>query len=84
MRAPPRPVPRKHLLPGEVARLLAVAADQVEIATENMAAAPENGRLVEALFVAEQTRLLSGWPPTPAPAGAKWPCSAWPISTAAC
>jgi integrase len=58
MRAPPRPVPRKHLLPGEVARLLAVAADQVEMATENLAAAPENGRLIEALFVAEQTRLL--------------------------
>lgn len=58
MRAPPQPVPRKHLLPSEVARLLAVAADQVETATENLAAAPENGRLIEALFVAEQTRLL--------------------------
>ena len=58
MRAPPRPVPRKHLLPGEVARLLAVAAGQVETANENLAAAPENGRLIEALFVAEQTRLL--------------------------
>jgi integrase len=58
MRAPPRPVPRKHLLPGEVTRLLAVAAGQVETAAENLAAAPENGRLIEALFVAEQTRLL--------------------------
>ena len=58
MRAPPRPVPRKHLLPTEVARLLAVAAGQVEQAAEDLAAAPENGRMIEALFVAEQTRLL--------------------------
>jgi hypothetical protein len=57
---------------------------RVEMATENLAAAPENGRLTEALFVAEQTHLLSAWPPTPAPAGASWPCSVCPISTAGC
>ena len=49
--------PRRNR-PGEVARLLAVAAGQVEKASENLAAAPANRRLIEALFVAEQTRLL--------------------------
>ena len=66
------------------ARLLAVAAGRVETATESLAAAQENGRLIEALFVAEQTRLLIRLPPTLAPAGASWRCSAWPISTAEC
>jgi integrase len=58
MRAPPRPIPRKHLLAREVAALLAVAARQVDQASEDLQTAPDNARLLEALFVAEQTRLL--------------------------
>ncbi len=58
MRAPPRPAPRKHLLVGEVAALLTVAERAVEQAAEDLEAASGNGQLVEALFVAEQTRLL--------------------------
>lgn len=58
MRAPPRPLPRKHLLPDEVAKLLATATAQVENASDELRANPSNGQLLEALFVAEQTRLL--------------------------
>ena len=58
MRAPPRPLPRRHLLPADVATLLAIAAQQVDIAAERLRAEPGNAHLLEALFVAEQTRLL--------------------------
>lgn len=58
MRGPPRPLPRKHLLPGEVATLLATATARVDQATIGLAAKPGDGQRIEALFVAEQTRLL--------------------------
>ena len=58
MRGPPRPVPRKHLLPAEVAALLATASRQVGQAAAEYRVKPRDGRLLEALFVAEQTRLL--------------------------
>jgi integrase len=58
MRAPPRPTPRKHLLVTEVAALLTVAGRAVEQAAEDLEGASGNGQLLEALFVAEQTRLL--------------------------
>ena len=58
MRGPPRPLPRKHLLPAEVDALLATASRQVAQAAADLRAKPRDGRLLEALFVAEQTRLL--------------------------
>lgn len=58
MRAPPRPLPRKHLLPGDVATLLATATEQVNVAGDRLRAQPSNAHVLEALFVAEQTRLL--------------------------
>ena len=58
MRGPPRPLPRKHLLPAEVAALLATTARQAVQAAADLRPKPRDGRLLEALFVAEQTRLL--------------------------
>jgi len=58
MRAPPRPLPRKHLLPADVATLLGTAGRLVDIAAERLRGQPGNAHLLEALFVAEQTRLL--------------------------
>ncbi len=58
MRGPSRPLPRKHLLPAEVAALLATASRQVAQAAADLRAKPRDGRLLEALFVAEQTHLL--------------------------
>jgi integrase len=58
MRAPPRPLPRKHLLPREVATLLRTADDQVTAAEQRLEVRPTGGHALEALFVAEQTRLL--------------------------
>jgi len=58
MRGPPRPLPRKHLLPAEIAALLATAARQVAQAVADLRAKHRDGRLLEALFVADQTRLL--------------------------
>lgn len=58
MRSPPRPMPRKHLLPAEVAKLLQAAADQIGVAEDALAADPRNRVRWEGLFVAEQTRLL--------------------------
>jgi integrase len=58
MRSPPRPLPRKHLLPSEVVALLTTATAQVHHAAAALAAKPEDGHVLEALFVAEQTRLL--------------------------
>jgi integrase len=58
MRAPPRPLPRKHLLPSEVATLLTTATEKVDHAAQALAAKPGNAKLLEALFVADQTRLL--------------------------
>jgi len=58
MRAPPRPLPRKHLLPDQVAALLATAAAQVVLAAGELEGKPGDGQLLEALFVAEQTQLL--------------------------
>jgi integrase len=58
MRAPPRPLPRKHLLPDQVAALLATAASQVVLAAGELEGKPGDGQLLEALFVAEQTQLL--------------------------
>jgi len=58
MRAPPRPLPRKHLLPSEVAALSATAAAQVDHAADALQAKPGDGQLLEAFFVAEQTQLL--------------------------
>jgi integrase len=58
MRSPPRPLPRKHLLPGEVATLLRTAAGQVRVAGDALAADPHNRVRWEGLFVAEQTLLL--------------------------
>jgi len=84
MRAPPKPAPRKHLLPSEVAALLATASAQVDLAAERVQAKPGDGQLLEALFVAEQTQLLFALPRTPAPAGANSPCSAWATWRAGC
>ncbi|MGH2356972.1 MAG: tyrosine-type recombinase/integrase [Candidatus Limnocylindria bacterium] len=58
MRAPPRPLPRKHLLPSEVATLLRTADDQVAAAEHRLQCRAGDGHALEAWFVAEQTRLL--------------------------
>ncbi len=58
MRAPPRPVPRRHLLPAEVATLLRTADEQVATASDGLHFRPRDAHAIEALFVAEQTRLL--------------------------
>ncbi len=58
MRAPPRPAPRRHLLPAEVATLLRTADEQVAAADDQLRHRPHDAHAIEALFVAEQTRLL--------------------------
>ena len=58
MRPPRRPHPRKHLLPGEVAQLLATATELVDVTEAGCEADPTNRVCWEGLFVAEQTLLL--------------------------
>lgn len=58
MRAPPRPLPRTHLLSSEVAILLRTADEQVAAANARLDVCPANAHALEALFVAERTRLL--------------------------
>jgi len=58
MRGPRRQDPRKHLLPGEIAQLLDTATRQLHQAEHALAADPENRVLWDALFAAEQTRLM--------------------------
>jgi len=58
MRGPRRPDPRKHLLPDEIAMLLATATRQVHTAEAAASADPENRALWDQLFAAEQTRLM--------------------------
>jgi len=58
MRPPRRPHPRKHLLPGEVAQLLATATELVDVTEAGCEADPASRVCWEGLFVAEQTLLL--------------------------
>lgn len=58
MRPPPRPQPRKHLVPGDIARLLTTTAEQVGLAASRLGVEGANAHALEALFVAEQTQLL--------------------------
>jgi integrase len=58
MRGPRRPEPRKHLSDDEIAALLATAATRVAEARRALRTKPSDGRLIEGLFVAEQTQLL--------------------------
>lgn len=58
MRAPPRPAPRKHLVMSEVAKLLIAGEQAVTVASGRLDQRPDDAHRLEALFVAEQTRLL--------------------------
>ena len=58
MRGPPRPEPRTHHTTTEVQTLLVAAGERVERAGAALVADPSSRRRQQALFVAEQTRLL--------------------------
>jgi integrase len=58
MRGPRRPGPRKHLTDDEIATLLACAVARATDARRALRAKPTDRRLIQGLFVAEQTHPL--------------------------